>query len=82
MAEIRHLASGEGWAHVELSLDWQGPEGYLTLKLLELLGLQCDSNTILTLGVLTYGPQKGNFGGAEGDRQLEAEGGAQTALEI
>jgi len=61
MSDLLRIASAPGWSYVELSLDIEGPEGYLTLKLLELLGVSINSYTSLTLTVLTTGANDGNF---------------------
>jgi len=68
MSDLTRLSSGPGWCYQEHRLEVDGPEGYLTLKLLQLLGIQLDTYNILTLGVLTNAAKEGRFEEGEGDR--------------
>jgi len=81
MAALKHLSASRGWQFVELTLDLDGPEGYLTLKLLELLNQQLGSYNILTLTILTTETLDGNLPeGAEGNRHESIFDDSQTTF--
>jgi len=60
MSRLKNLSSGEDWDYVELELELNAAEGYLLVKLCELLGLQLTSYNTLTLTLLTRTHENGN----------------------
>jgi len=71
VSSLRKLAASRGWQFQELELDLDGPEGYLTLKLLELLGIQLGSYNVLTITILTTEALDGNFKEGTEDNRRE-----------
>jgi len=80
VSSLKHLSASRGWQFQELTLDLDGPEGYLTLKLLELLGIQLGSYNVLTLTHLTTEALDGNFKEGEDTRPEVLRPDPQTSF--
>jgi len=77
VARLKNLSSGEDWDYVELELELDGSEGYLCLKLVELLGLQLTSYNSLTITLLTRTVDRGKISEGRKDHRSDGPGAGE-----